>query len=85
MPPVAIRPSVAQDGASNEDDLSVKLTEIIFSSALIRQGLAKGVPTPQLMEQWEFLQLNVAIYVNAELPGVPSQMAQKPIRGFSND
>ncbi|KAI0751657.1 beta and beta-prime subunits of DNA dependent RNA-polymerase [Daedaleopsis nitida] len=82
VPPVAIRPSVAQDGASNEDDLTVKLTEIVFSNALIKQGLAKGAPTAQFMEQWEFLQLSVAMYINSELPGVPSQMGQKPIRGF---
>ncbi|EIN10167.1 beta and beta-prime subunits of DNA dependent RNA-polymerase [Punctularia strigosozonata HHB-11173 SS5] len=82
VPPVAIRPSVAQDGASNEDDLTVKLTEIVFTNALIKQGLAKGAPTPQFMEQWEFLQLSVAMYINSELPGVPSQMGQKPIRGF---
>ncbi|KIK07595.1 hypothetical protein K443DRAFT_86774 [Laccaria amethystina LaAM-08-1] len=82
VPPVCIRPSVAQDGASNEDDLTVKLTEIVFTNALIKQGLAKGSPTPQFMEQWEFLQLSVAMYINSELPGVPSQPGQKPIRGF---
>ncbi|KAL1672708.1 hypothetical protein EV122DRAFT_271324 [Schizophyllum commune] len=82
VPPVAIRPSVAQDGASNEDDLTVKLTEIVFTNALIKQGLAKGAPTPQFMEQWEFLQLSVAMYINSELPGVPSQPGQRPIRGF---
>ncbi|KAG6874000.1 hypothetical protein C0995_007957 [Termitomyces sp. Mi166 len=82
VPPACIRPSVAQDGASNEDDITVKLTEIVFTNALIKQGLAKGSPTPQFMEQWEFLQLSVAMYVNSELPGVPSQPGQKPIRGF---
>ncbi|KAH6915466.1 DNA-directed RNA polymerase III largest subunit [Coprinopsis sp. MPI-PUGE-AT-0042] len=82
VPPVTIRPSVAQDGASNEDDLTVKLTEIVFTNALIKQGLAKGAPTPQFMEQWEFLQLSVAMYINSEMPGVPPQQGQKPIRGF---
>ncbi|KAK2462263.1 hypothetical protein APHAL10511_005569 [Amanita phalloides] len=82
VPPVCIRPSVAQDGASNEDDLTVKLTEIVFTNALIKQGLTKGAPTPQFMEQWEFLQLSVAMYINSELPGVLSQPGQKPIRGF---
>ncbi|KAL4255325.1 DNA-directed RNA polymerase subunit [Pleurotus pulmonarius] len=82
VPPVCIRPSVAQDGASNEDDLTVKLTEIVFTNALIKQGLVKGAPTAQFMEQWEFLQLSVAMYINSELPGVPSQPGQKPIRGF---
>ncbi|CAL1713617.1 unnamed protein product [Somion occarium] len=82
VPPVCIRPSVAQDGASNEDDLTVKLTEIVFTNALIKQGLAKGAPTAQFMEQWDFMQLSVAMYINSELPGVPPQMGQKPIRGF---
>ncbi|KAF7776405.1 hypothetical protein Agabi119p4_4798 [Agaricus bisporus var. burnettii] len=82
VPPVCIRPSVAQDGASNEDDLTVKLTEIVFTNALIKKGLLRGSPTPQFMEQWDFLQLSVAMYVNSELPGVPSQPGQKPIRGF---
>lgn len=49
VPPVCIRPSVAQDGASNEDDLTVKLTEIVFTNALIKQGVAKGAPTTQFM------------------------------------
>ncbi|EEB87010.1 hypothetical protein MPER_15838, partial [Moniliophthora perniciosa FA553] len=49
VPPPAIRPSVAQDGASNEDDLTVKLTEIVFTNALIKQGVSKGAPTPQFM------------------------------------
>jgi DNA-directed RNA polymerase III subunit RPC1 len=49
VPPVCIRPSVAQDGASNEDDLTVKLTEIVFTNALIKQGLAKGATTAQFM------------------------------------
>ncbi|KZV60964.1 beta and beta-prime subunits of DNA dependent RNA-polymerase [Peniophora sp. CONT] len=82
VPPVSIRPSVNQDGASNEDDLTVKLTEIVFTNALIRTGLQKGAPTSQFMEQWEFLQLSVAMYVNSEMPGVPAQMGMKPIRGF---
>ncbi|KAI0029671.1 beta and beta-prime subunits of DNA dependent RNA-polymerase [Vararia minispora EC-137] len=83
VPPVCIRPSVTQDGASNEDDLTVKLGEIVFTNALIKQGLAKGSPTAQFMEQWEFLQLSVAMYINSEMPGVPAQMGgAKPIRGF---
>ncbi|POW18023.1 hypothetical protein PSTT_00252 [Puccinia striiformis] len=66
----------------NEDDLTVKLTEIIFTNTLIKTGLVKGVPTQNIMEQWEFMQLSVAMYINAELPGVPSQMGVKPIKGF---
>ncbi|KAI5480363.1 DNA-directed RNA polymerase III subunit RPC1 [Pseudohyphozyma bogoriensis] len=82
VPPVCIRPSVAQEAATNEDDLTVKLTEIVFMNAVIKTGLAKGTTTTALMEQWDFLQLAVATYINSELPGVPSIIGQKPIRGF---
>ncbi|KAK4700233.1 DNA-directed RNA polymerase III subunit RPC1, partial [Phenoliferia sp. Uapishka_3] len=82
VPPVCIRPSVQQEAATNEDDLTVKLTEIVFMNAVIKTGLAKGVTTQNLMEQWDFLQLAVATYINSELPGVPTVIGQKPIRGF---
>ncbi|KAF5389823.1 hypothetical protein D9757_003589 [Collybiopsis confluens] len=82
VPPVCIRPSVAQDGASNEDDLTVKLQEIVWTNAVLKQALQRGVPTPTFMEQWDLLQLAVALYINSELPGVPSIMGAKPIRGF---
>ncbi|KZV97740.1 beta and beta-prime subunits of DNA dependent RNA-polymerase [Exidia glandulosa HHB12029] len=82
VPPVCIRPSVAQDGGSNEDDLTVKLAEIVFSNTLIKQGIQKGAPIQQLMEQWEFLQTSVAVYINSELPGIQNQPNQRPIRGF---
>lgn len=49
VPPVSIRPSVSQEAATNEDDLTVKLTEIIFTNQLIKTGLAKGVATQALM------------------------------------
>ena len=34
---------------SNEDDLTVKLAEIIFTNALIREHLNKGISTASLM------------------------------------
>jgi DNA-directed RNA polymerase III subunit RPC1 len=49
VPPVCIRPSVSQEAATNEDDLTVKLTEIIFTNGIIRSGLAKGIPMNNLM------------------------------------
>ncbi|KAM0788234.1 hypothetical protein ACM66B_001388 [Microbotryomycetes sp. NB124-2] len=82
VPPVCIRPSVQQEAATNEDDITVKLTEIIFMNAVIKTGLATGVTAQNLMEQWEFLQLAVATYINSELSGVPTAFGRKPIRGF---
>ena len=85
VPPVCIRPSVQQEGATNEDDLSVKLTEIIFTNSLIKAGLkkgGKGTTTSQLVEQWDFLQMSVASYINSEQPGTGPTPGNKPLRGL---
>ncbi|ANB12611.1 DNA-directed RNA polymerase III core subunit RPO31 [Sugiyamaella lignohabitans] len=81
-PPVCIRPSVMQDTASNEDDLTVKLTEIVWTSSLIRAGLEKGMSIANLMEQWDYLQLSLALYINADTPSGPGMPAAKPIRAL---
>ncbi|SCU79800.1 LADA_0B03224g1_1 [Lachancea dasiensis] len=89
-PPVCIRPSVMmQDSpASNEDDLTVKLTEIVWTSSLIKAGLEKGISINNMMEQWDYLQLAVAMYINSDsvnpamMPGGSSGGKTKPIRGF---
>lgn len=83
VPPVCIRPSVAQDGASNEDDLTVKLSEIIFTNALIDTGMKQGAGTINIMEQWDYLGLAIAMYINSEVPGAPLAVVGKPIRGFT--
>lgn len=89
-PPVCIRPSVMMDDQSNEDDLTVKLTEIVWTSSLIKAGIDKGISINNLMEQWDYLQLSVAMYINSDsanpalLPGGGggSLKSNKPIRGF---
>ncbi|ODV93801.1 hypothetical protein PACTADRAFT_51550 [Pachysolen tannophilus NRRL Y-2460] len=91
-PPVCIRPSVMmQDSpSSNEDDLTVKLTEIVWTSNLIRAGIEKGISINNLMEQWDYLQLSVAMYINSDVVA-PSMLqggssfgskTAKPIRGL---
>ena len=36
------------------------------------------------MENWDFLQLQCALYINSEMPGIPQayQTPGKPLRGF---
>lgn len=83
-PPVCIRPSVAMDLQSNEDDLTVKLTEIVDYSTQIRAGIKKGISINHLMQHWDLLQLSVAMYINSDTGSLPlAGGAQgKPIRGF---
>eukprot|EP00592_Proboscia_alata_P014526 CAMPEP_0194395550 /NCGR_PEP_ID=MMETSP0174-20130528/124485_1 /TAXON_ID=216777 /ORGANISM="Proboscia alata, Strain PI-D3" /LENGTH=364 /DNA_ID=CAMNT_0039191497 /DNA_START=123 /DNA_END=1215 /DNA_ORIENTATION=+ len=58
VPPVPIRPSVAMDsgGGSNEDDLTVKLQEIIDVNVAMELAMGKGPHTRTIMEEWDFLQ-----------------------------
>ncbi|ODV91082.1 hypothetical protein CANCADRAFT_57439 [Tortispora caseinolytica NRRL Y-17796] len=81
-PPACIRPSVVQDNASNEDDLTIKLTEIVWTSSMINAGLEKGMTIVNLMEQWDYLQLSVAMYINSDTPGASGPGGAKPIRGL---
>ncbi|CAN6658223.1 DNA-directed RNA polymerase III subunit RPC1 [Trichomonascus vanleenenianus] len=81
-PPVCIRPSVMQDTASNEDDLTVKLADVVHASSMIRAGLEKGAHISLLMEQWDFMQLTLALYINADTPSGPTLATAKPIRGL---
>ena len=84
VPPVPIRPSVAMDvgGGSNEDDLTVKLQEIISINTALELALTKGPQTRTIMEEWDFLQMQVAQYINGEMPGIQRPMGTKPIRGL---
>ena len=80
-PPVTIRPSVAQDMASTEDDLTAKLSEVMRFSNAIWAGLREGRPSSAIMEAWDFMQLQLAIYINSDVPGLRDAGA-KSIRGF---
>lgn len=69
-PPNCIRPSVGQDGASNEDDLTAKLGDIIQSNINLRNALKKGVPVQTIIECWDYMQLQIAVYINSEIPSL---------------
>ncbi|KAJ8608098.1 hypothetical protein MRB53_039847 [Persea americana] len=82
-PPVAIRPSVAQEAASTEDDVTNKLGDILHINNLIRAGLHSGHPINKLVELWEFLQIQLAMYIDGNLPGLGRDSAYgKMMRGF---
>jgi DNA-directed RNA polymerase III subunit RPC1 len=86
VPPVCIRPSVEMDsgGGSNEDDITMKLVQIVEVNNMLKQGLDKGLPISNLMDNWDSLQRECAMYINSDLPGLPASFHNpgKPIRGF---
>ncbi|GLJ45066.1 hypothetical protein SUGI_0948710 [Cryptomeria japonica] len=84
VPPVGIRPSVVTDGGSNEDDITMKLSHIMSSNLALHAHLESGSPPDKFMETWDLLQVQVAMYINSDLPGLPPGMQPpgKPLRGF---
>ncbi|KAI9913880.1 hypothetical protein PsorP6_006466 [Peronosclerospora sorghi] len=91
VPPVCIRPSVAMDGGigTNEDDVTIKLQEVVQVNSALAAELDKGASLKMVMEDWDFLQLQVAQLMNGETPGVSklpggggSPGAAKPLRGY---
>lgn len=71
VPPVCIRPSVGQEGSSTEDDITVIISEIIEINNKIATVIETGQKTEYLMEYCDYLQLQCAMYVTSDLPGVP--------------
>ena len=76
-PPVCIRPSIAQDNASTEDDLTVKLSEMAHVSSMLRDAINRGQPLSTIMDQWDYLQLQIAMYVNSDVPGLQQKQFWK--------
>jgi DNA-directed RNA polymerase III subunit RPC1 len=85
VPPVCIRPSVVSDfkSGTNEDDLTMKLTEIVFLNGVIVKHRLLGVTSQKILEDWDFLQLQCALYINSQLSGIPLHMqTNKKSRGL---
>ena len=84
VPPVAIRPSVAMDtgAGSNEDDLTMKMNEIVGVNNALCEAFDKGATVKMSIEDWNFLQTGVSQYLNGEMPGLPKVHGEKPIRGL---
>jgi len=83
-PPVAIRPSVAQEAASTEDDITNKLGDIIYINGLLRVALKDGQPLGKIVDTWEFLQVQIAMYIDGNLPGLGRDSSYgRPLRGFN--
>ncbi|XP_046382382.1 DNA-directed RNA polymerase III subunit RPC1 [Ischnura elegans] len=85
VPPLCIRPSVISDVkmGTNEDDLTMKLTEIVFLNDVIVKHRQSGAKVQMINEDWDFLQLQCALYINSETSGIPlSMQPRKPSRGL---
>ncbi|XP_008558065.1 DNA-directed RNA polymerase III subunit RPC1 [Microplitis demolitor] len=85
VPPICIRPSVSSDfkAGTNEDNLTMRLSQIILLNDKIRQSRERGMKIPQYNELFEFIQFHAGFYINSELTGVPiDKQPTKPGRGL---
>ena len=85
-PPLCIRPSVAvSQTVKNEDDLTVKLSEIAFFNKEVQNAISRGYATSKLIENWNMLQWTTAQYLNSETAGLPLNiLGSKAIRSLSS-
>ncbi|KAL2045874.1 hypothetical protein ABVK25_011977 [Lepraria finkii] len=81
-PPVCIRPSVGQETSSTEDDVTAKLGDIIAANNGLRHALDTGAPVQNVVEHWDYLALQLAMYINSDVPGLAKAEFGKQIRGF---
>ncbi|XP_040568151.1 DNA-directed RNA polymerase III subunit RPC1 [Lepeophtheirus salmonis] len=85
VPPLCIRPSVISDlkSGTNEDDVTMKLTEIVFLNDVIMKHRLSGATAKMIQDDWDFLQLQSALHFNSQLSGIPADKApKKTTRGF---
>ena len=76
VPPIPIRPSVDAGAAgSNEDDLTIKIADMVKVNNIIRCAMEGGKALVQhIVEDWEYLQLQHALYMQG--PSVPGVRAE---------
>lgn len=77
VPPSCIRPTVISDENTNEDDLTILLSETNLMADVIEKRRASGSILSLIIEAWDFLQLEIALYINSETSGIPIQMKPK--------
>lgn len=55
----------------------MKLSEIVFINDVIMKHKLSGAKVQMIAEDWEFLQLHCALYINSETSGIPINMQVK--------
>eukprot|EP00915_Cephaloidophora_sp_WS-2016_P004808 GHVH01006418.1.p1 GENE.GHVH01006418.1~~GHVH01006418.1.p1 ORF type:complete len:1719 (+),score=244.51 GHVH01006418.1:99-5255(+) len=79
VPPTSIRPSISLPGqaATNEDDLTITLSEIADLNQVLLSQRAVGATSNQVNGNTELLQLQTARLIHSDAPGVAQIMQLK--------
>jgi hypothetical protein len=66
---------------SNEDDITMKLMQIVEVNNILRQGLDRGLPISSIADNWDFLQTQCAGLINSDAASNhPHNVAVEPMR-----
>lgn len=77
-PPVSIRPTVKVGGdQTNEDDMTVKLYEIMKQNNYLGYCMTEGRNMIKINEAWNLLQNIYTQYINSETSGLPKDLIGK--------
>ncbi|KAH0537813.1 hypothetical protein KQX54_001030 [Cotesia glomerata] len=86
VPPICIRPSVKYDFKiwyKNEDNLTMRLSQIVLLNDQIRQSRERGMKMLQYNDVLEFIQIHTAFYINSQVTGIPlDKQPTNPGRGL---
>ena len=78
VPPNCIRPTVpAPNNKTNEDDLTMKISHMLFLDKKIRNIISEGMPTHQMVNDLHELQHSHAQYVNSDTKGLNKNLLNK--------
>ncbi|KRY41933.1 DNA-directed RNA polymerase III subunit RPC1 [Trichinella spiralis] len=82
VPPASIRPSVpcASKLGSTEDDLTMKLSEIVFVNMVIKRHRETGCREYMYRQSWEYLQVLCALYINSDISYLPKNITARSHR-----
>ena len=86
VPPLPIRPTVQMGtSATNEDDLTIKIKEMIHLNKYIKMNINEGHGnTYKLIEDLNLLQSTHAYYINSDTKGINKNIVgNKPIRSLT--
>ena len=86
VPPHPVRPSVAFDASTrSEDDLTVKLMEIVRTNKNLERQEQNGAPQHVIGEFTELLQYHIMTFMDNTVAGMPRALTRsgRPIKSIS--
>jgi DNA-directed RNA polymerase II subunit RPB1 len=83
VPPLTVRPTVVmEDNQRMEDDLTLKLNDIVRNNQKLREKIDKGESEDIIRKHSDVLQYDVATYIDNDIKGLPpaAQRSGRPLR-----